>query len=70
MGCRDNDHIHEEVYAGFNGEIHVFKAYVSIIYSKSHTYAGFRKETLIHIKQSHFKGISGHFQTLMSSRKF
>ena len=46
---------------GFNVDSHVFKAYMSIIYSKSRTYAGFLKETRVHIKKSHFKGTSGHF---------
>ena len=54
MGYRDNSHIHEEVYMGCNAEIHVFKAYRSIIYSNSHTYMGFLKETHIHIKRAHF----------------
>ena len=56
---------------GFNVDSHVFKAYVSILYSKSSTYAGFHKETRVYIKKkSHFKGTSEHFQTLMSSGKF
>ena len=54
MSCRDNNRIHEEVYVGFNVESLVFQAYVSIIYSKSRTYAGFLKETRIHIKKAHF----------------
>ena len=67
MGCRDNNHIHEEVYGGCNADSHIFKAYASIIYSKSCTYAGFLKETRIYIKRSHFKGTSEHFKTLVSS---
>ena len=55
---------------GCNVEIHVFKAYASIIYSKSRTYAGFLKEIHIYIKKYHFKGISENFQTLVSSKKF
>ena len=54
----------------FNAKIHVFKVYMSIIYSKSHTYMGFFKETRVYIKKAHFKGTSGHFQTLVSSEKF
>ena len=30
----------------------------------------FLKESRIHTKKTHFKGIFGHFQTLVSSRKF
>ena len=41
MGCRDNSHLHEEVYIGCNAEIHIYKAYVTIIYSNSRTYVGF-----------------------------
>ena len=52
MGCRDNSHVREEVYAGRNAYISVFKAYASIIYSKSRTYAGFLKETYVHKKNS------------------
>ena len=33
-------------------------------------YAGFLKETHVHIKNTHFKGTSGHFQTLVSSEIF
>ena len=33
-------------------------------------YVGFLKETRVHIKKTHFYGILGHFQTLVSSRKF
>ena len=55
---------------GCNAEIRVFKVYTSIIYSKLCTYMGFLKETRIHIKKTHFKGTSGHFQTLVSSGKF
>ena len=54
MGCKDNSCIREEVYVGFNAESHVFKACTSIIYSKSRTYAGFLKETHIHITKTHF----------------
>ena len=50
MSCRDNSHIHEEVYVGCNAESHVFKAYVTIIYSNSHTYTGFLKETRVHTR--------------------
>ena len=60
MGCRDNSCIHEEVYAGFNVESHIFKVYVTIIYSNSHTYMGFSKESRIHIKNS-FLGYFGEF---------
>ena len=55
---------------GCNVESHVFKVYVTIIYSNSHTDVGFLKETHVHINKNHFKGTSGHFQTLVSSRKF
>ena len=37
---------------GCNAEIHVYKAYATIIYSNSRTYVGFLKETLVHIKNS------------------
>ena len=70
MGCRDNSHVHEEVYAGCNVYSHVFKVYASIIYSKSCTYVGFLKETHVHIKRSHFKGIFGNFQTLVFGIRF
>ena len=70
MGCRDNSRVREQVYAGCNAKSHVFKVYVSIIYIKSRTYAGFLKETHAHIKSSHSKGTFGHFQTLVSSGKF
>ena len=56
MGCINNSHIHEEVYMGCNAESHVFKVYTTIIYSNSHTYAGFLKETHIHIKKNSFLG--------------
>ena len=52
MGCRNNSRIHEEVYMGFNVESCVFKVYVTIIYSNSCTYAGFLKESRVHIKNS------------------
>ena len=52
MGYRDNSHIHEEAYVGCNAESHVFKVYVTIIYSNSRTYTGFLKETHVHIKKS------------------
>ena len=52
MGCRDNSRIHEEVYMVFNAKIHVFKAYMTIIYRNSHTYMGFLKESCVHIKNS------------------
>ena len=51
MGCRNNSHVHKEVYIGCNAESHVFKAYATIIYSNSRTYAGLLKETHIHIKK-------------------
>ena len=70
MGYRDNSRIHEEVYVGCNVESHVFKVYMSIIYSKSRTYVGFFKETHVYIKKYHFKDTSRHFQTLVSSGKF
>ena len=50
MGCRDNSSVHEEVYVGCNVEIHVYKVYVTIIYSNLRTYAGFLKESRVHIK--------------------
>ena len=53
-----------------NAKSHVFKAYMSIIYSKSCTYVGFLKGTRIYIKKAHFQGISRHFQTLVSSENF
>ena len=68
-GCRDNSHVYEEVYVGCNVEIHVFKAYASIIYSESHTYAGFLRKQVYTSKNS-FLGYFGNFQTLVSSRKF
>ena len=37
---------------GFNAESHVFKAYMTIIYSNSRTYMGFLKESHVHIKNS------------------
>ena len=37
---------------GCNAEIHVFKAYATIIYRNSHTYVGFLKETRVHKKNS------------------
>ena len=55
---------------GFNAESRVFKAYTSIIDGNSHTYAGFLKETHIHIKKTCFTGTFGHFQTLVASEKF
>ena len=70
MGCRDNSRIHEELYMGCNAYSHVFNTYVSIIYRKSCTYVGFLKENHVHIKKDHFQGISGNFQTLVSSGKF
>ena len=70
MSCRGISCVREEVCIGCNAESSVFKAYVSIIYRKSCTYAGFLKETRIHIKKYHFKGTSRHFQTLVSSEKF
>ena len=56
MGCRDNSGVHEEVYVGCNAKSHVFKVYASIIYSKSHTYMGFLKETHVYIKKISFSG--------------
>ena len=55
MGCRNNSHIHKEEYAGCNAKIRVFKAYMTIIYSNSHMYMGFLKETRIHIKKLIFR---------------
>ena len=52
MGCRDNSRVHKEVYMGCNEESHGFKAYATIIYSNSHTYMGFLKESHVHIKNS------------------
>ena len=69
MGCRNKICVHEEVYAGSSAEIHIFKAYMTIIYSNSHTYVGFLKETRVHQK-THFQGMFGHFQTLVSSKMF
>ena len=54
MGYRDNNRVHKEVYVGCNAEIHVFKAYASIIYSKLRTYVGFLKETCVYIQKAHF----------------
>ena len=73
MGCRDNNHIHKEVYMGFNAKSHVFKAYVTIIYSNSCTYAGFLKETHSDIKSSfvgYFWEFSefGVFQKVLANR--
>ena len=62
MGYRNNSHVHKEVYAGCNAESHVFKVYMSIIYSKSHTYAGFLKETHAHIKKTHLRVLLGIFR--------
>ena len=52
MGYRNNSRVHEEVYMGCTIEIHVFNAFVTIIYSNSCTYAGFLKESRVHIKKS------------------
>ena len=54
MGCRNNSHVHEEVYMGCNVESHLFKVYTAIIYSNLCTYVGFLKETHVHIKKAHF----------------
>ena len=62
MSFRNNNHIHEELYAVCSVESHVFKAYTSIIYSKSRTYVGFLKETRVHIKKYHFRVIMGIFR--------
>ena len=43
MGCRDNSRIHEEYTRVVMQKSHIFKAYETIIYSNSHTYAGFLK---------------------------
>ena len=45
-----------------NAESHVFKAYVTIIYSNSHAYAGFLKETRVHIKKVSFMVFLGIFR--------
>ena len=37
---------------GCNAKSHVFKAYATIIYNNSHMYAGFLKESRVHIKNS------------------
>ena len=52
MGCKNNSHVHKEVYVGCNVERHIFKVYATIIYSNSRTYAGFLKENHVHIKNS------------------
>ena len=52
MGCKDNSRVYEEVHAGCNEESHVFKVYTTIIYSTLRTYAGFIKESRVHIKNS------------------
>ena len=44
---------------GCNAESRVFKAYASIIYSKSRTYVGFLKETHVHIKNIIFRVLLG-----------
>ena len=62
MGCRDNSFVHEEVYASCNVEIRVFKAYTSIIYIKSCTYACFLKESRVHIKKLIFRVFLGIFR--------
>ena len=49
MGCRNNNRIHEEVYMVCNAESHVFKAYMSIIYSKSRTHKKFILRVLLSI---------------------
>ena len=69
MGCRDNTHVHEEYTWIAMQKSYVFKAYTTIIYSNSHTYVGFLKASRVHIK-THFQGISGNFQTFVSSGKF
>ena len=51
MGYRDNSPMREEVYVGCNAESRVFKAYVTIIYNNSCTYAGFLEETRVHKKK-------------------
>ena len=62
MAIRDNRRIREEVCVGCNAEIHVFKAYTSIIYRKSCTYVGFLKETHVHIKKYHLRFLLGIFR--------
>ena len=62
MGYRDNSHVHEEVYMGFNAKTRVFKAYMSIIYSNSCTYVDFLKETCVHIKKLIFRVFLGIFR--------
>ena len=62
MGCRDNSCIHEEVYVGCNVESHLFKVYVTIIYSNSRMYAGFLKETHVHIKNLILRVLLGIFR--------
>ena len=70
MGFSDNSRVHEEVYVGYSVESCIFMTYATIIYSNSRMHVGFLRETRVHIKKTHFKGISRHFQTLVSSRKF
>ena len=52
----------QEVYMGCNAKIHVFKAYVTIIYSNLRTYPGFLKETRVHIKKLIFMVFLGIFR--------
>ena len=61
-GCRDNNHVQKDVYVGFNAESRVFKAYTTIIYSNSRMYAGFLKETHVHIKKLIFGVFLGIFR--------
>ena len=62
MGCRNNNRIHEEVYASCNVESHIFKPYATIIYSNSRMYAGFLKETRVHIKKVILRVFLGIFR--------
>ena len=62
MGCRNDSRVHEEVYMGCNAKSHVFKAYMTIIYSNSHMYVGFLKETRVHIKKLIFRVFLGIFK--------
>ena len=62
VGCRDNSHVHVEVYRSCNVDSCVFKACASIIYSKSRTYMGFLKETHVYIKKLILRVFLGIFR--------
>ena len=52
----------EEVNIGCNVESCVFKDSMGSIYSKSHTYAGFLKETRVHVKKLILRVFLGIFR--------